>query len=284
MITTVCLNPSFDKTAEVDALTPGALCRVQRTRMDVGGKGVNVAAGVRALGGEARVIGFVGEDDALRYETMLDQTGMEHRFVRVPGSVRTNLKVLSRKNREVTEINEIGAAVPPEAMEAFEDVLREACRDSDWIVLTGSLPPGCGPDTYRKLIQDAGGLRCILDVGGQPLREGVQAAPYLIKPNLYELEQTVGQELTNLQDIVYAARRLLSRGVGLAVVSLGADGAVMADRSMAWYAPGIRVEAASTVGAGDAMISGLLMGFTRSDRSEERRVGKECRSRWSPYH
>ena len=27
-----------------------------------------------------------------------------------------------------------------------------------------------------------------------------------------------------------------------------------------------------------------LRGYTYLTRSEERRVGKECRSRWSPYH
>ena len=265
MITTVCLNPSFDKTAEVDDLTPGQLCRVQRTRLDAGGKGVNVALGVRSLGGDARVIGFLGEEDAPRYEAMLDAEGLESRFVRVPGSIRTNLKIFSRKQREVTEINESGAAVTPEAFAEFEKVLAEACADSDWLVLTGSLPPGCGEDTYRRLIQDAAGLRCILDVGGKPLLEGVKAAPYLIKPNLFELEQTVCHELTNLQDIVYAAQRFLVQGVEIAVVSLGAEGAVMVDRDRALYAPALKVEAASTVGAGDAMISGLLTGFIRSD-------------------
>ena len=274
MVTTVCLNPSFDKTAEVDALVPGSLCRVQATRLDAGGKGVNVAAGVRSLGGDARVIGFLGEDDAARYEAMLDAVGLEHRFLRVPGGVRTNLKVLSRKDREVTEINESGAAVTEESFGAFERLLRETAADSDWVVLTGSLPPGCGADTYRRLIGDAGSARCILDVGGEPLLEGVKASPFLIKPNLYELEQTVRRELTNLQDIVYAAQRLLTGGVSFAVVSLGADGAVMANLERAWYAPGIRVEAANTVGAGDAMIAGLLTGFiAASDPVEAFRSG-----------
>ena len=30
--------------------------------------------------------------------------------------------------------------------------------------------------------------------------------------------------------------------------------------------------------------SGGIKGVVGEDRSEERRVGKECRSRWSPYH
>ena len=33
--------------------------------------------------------------------------------------------------------------------------------------------------------------------------------------------------------------------------------------------------------AGGTLSLALIMG---DDRSEERRVGKECRSRWSPYH
>ena len=32
------------------------------------------------------------------------------------------------------------------------------------------------------------------------------------------------------------------------------------------------------------LLKASLTGADGNDRSEERRVGKECRSRWSPYH
>ena len=43
-------------------------------------------------------------------------------------------------------------------------------------------------------------------------------------------------------------------------------------------------EATGRIIAGNRMITDSLYDPDRIVRSEERRVGKECRSRWSPYH
>src|SRR2546425_12307612 len=40
---------------------------------------------------------------------------------------------------------------------------------------------------------------------------------------------------------------------------------------------------AMAVGIGQAALDAAVA-YARERRSEERRVGKECRSRWSPYH
>ena len=34
----------------------------------------------------------------------------------------------------------------------------------------------------------------------------------------------------------------------------------------------------------DKIVINMGVGEAKENRSEERRVGKECRSRWSPYH
>ena len=52
-------------------------------------------------------------------------------------------------------------------------------------------------------------------------------------------------------------------------------------REFVGIAEGIRSHELSTKG----LIENLNIEISElSDRSEERRVGKECRSRWSPYH
>ena len=274
MITGVCLNPSFDKTVEVDALALGEVNRIRSVRVDMGGKGVNVAVVARRLGLDALCIGCMGEQGAQHFTRLMDEEGLPHRFLTVPGAVRTNLKVVSRDGKGVTELNEPGAPLSGKAMEDFFALAKEEAARSEYVVLTGSLPPGCPDNTYGELIRAMGGTRCILDAGGPVLRLGVEAGPFLIKPNLAELEQALGAQLRTLRAIRDAALIFLRKGASHVVVSMGAMGAMYVSEARTLYAPALRVEARSTVGAGDAMVGGMLLGLQKSgDMAQAFRYG-----------
>lgn len=274
MITGVCLNPSFDKTVEVDALALGEVNRIRSVRVDMGGKGVNVAVVARRLGLDALCIGCMGEQGAQHFTRLMDEEGLPHRFLTVPGAVRTNLKVVSRDGKGVTELNEPGAPLSGKAMEDFFALAKEEAARSEYVVLTGSLPPGCPDNTYGELIRAMGGTRCILDAGGPVLRLGAEAGPFLIKPNLAELEQALGAQLRTLRAIRDAALIFLRKGASHVVVSMGAMGAMYVSEARTLYAPALRVEARSTVGAGDAMVGGMLLGLQRSgDMAQAFRYG-----------
>lgn len=274
MITGVCLNPSFDKTVEVDALVLGEVNRIRSVRVDMGGKGVNVAVVARRLGLDALCIGCMGEQGAQHFTRLMDEEGLPHRFLTVPGAVRTNLKVVSRDGKGVTELNEPGAPLSGKAMEDFFALAKEEAARSEYVVLTGSLPPGCPDDTYGELIRAMGGTRCILDVGGPVLRLGAEAGPFLLKPNLAELEQALGAQLRTLRAIRDAALIFLRKGASHVVVSMGAMGAMYVSEARTLYAPALRVEARSTVGAGDAMVGGMLLGLQKSgDMAQAFRYG-----------
>lgn len=274
MITGVCLNPSFDKTVEVDALALGEVNRIRSVRVDMGGKGVNVAVVARRLGLDALCIGCMGEQGAQHFTRLMDEEGLPHRFLTVPGAVRTNLKVVSRDGKGVTELNEPGAPLSGKAMEDFFALAKEEAARSEYVVLTGSLPPGCPDDTYGELIRAMGGTRCILDAGGPVLRLGAEAGPFLLKPNLAELEQALGAQLRTLRAIRDAALIFLRKGASHVVVSMGAMGAMYVSEARTLYAPALRVEARSTVGAGDAMVGGMLLGLQKSgDMAQAFRYG-----------
>lgn len=274
MITGVCLNPSFDKTVEVDALTLGEVNRIRSVRVDMGGKGVNVAVVARRLGLDALCIGCMGEQGAQHFTRLMDEEGLPHRFLTVPGAVRTNLKVVSRDGKGVTELNEPGAPLSGKAMEDFFALAKEEAARSEYVVLTGSLPPGCPDNTYGELIRAMGGTRCILDAGGPVLRLGAEAGPFLLKPNLAELEQALGAQLRTLRAIRDAALIFLRKGASHVVVSMGAMGAMYVSEARTLYAPALRVEARSTVGAGDAMVGGMLLGLQKSgDMAQAFRYG-----------
>lgn len=264
MITTICLNPSFDKTVEMETLKIGKVNRIGKMREDLGGKGINVAVVAQRLGVEVQCVGVMGEDGAEELSALMNREGLKHRFLKIPGRVRTNLKLILKDQKEITELNEPGIPMSRESLDAFFRIAKEATRDSDMVVLTGSVPPGCPKGLYRDLMLALDGKKCILDSEGPELELGAKGAhPFLIKPNLHEMEATLGLELRTMRSIRDAALLFIQLGVQHAVVSMGAMGAMYVDREKTLFAPALRVSAKSTVGAGDAMIGGMLMGYEK---------------------
>lgn len=271
MITSVSLNPSIDRTIVLDRLTVGGLNRV-RSQTDVAaGKGVNVALAAAALGEESECIGFMYREGAALYAQRLEQGGVRSDFVWCEGAVRVNIKVFDREKGEITEINSSGMPVSEAQLEAMEALVRDHARHSDYMILSGSMPPACPADFYRTLAQAAAGENCrvLLDADGERLRAGMEARPFLIKPNRYELELLTGRTLDTRDRLLEAALECVHAGVGVAAVSMGGDGALITDGKSAFCTPGLKVEVKSTVAAGDSMIAGLAAGFRRGYALED---------------
>ncbi len=260
MITALCMNPAFDRTLEVDRLVPGELNRVRVSRQDVGGKGINVAVVAKRLGLEARVVGCAGQEGAAAISAMLDGEGIRHALLPIPGRVRTNLKIVSLGGSPVTELNEPGAALTANQLELLTAMCRDSAAGSDWMVLTGSLPPGCPAGAYRALME-ALDTPCILDASGAALRQGLTARPFLIKPNLREAEAALGRPIASVDDARAAAEEFLRLGAQHVILSMGGLGAIYTGEGIALFAPALPVEVRSTVGAGDAMLGGVLKGM-----------------------
>ena len=264
MITSICLNPCFDKTVTVDSLQPGQVNRIREARVDLAGKGINVAVVASRLGLEVQCIGIMGENGSADLTAMMDREGLKHQFQTIPGHVRTNMKVYSLDGQGVTELNEPGTPLRREDLSAFIELAVEQTRDSDMVVLTGSLPPGCPRGIYRDLMKALEGKKCILDSEGAELELAAKEAhPFLIKPNLHEMETTLGLELRTMRSIRDAALLFIRLGVQHAVVTMGAMGAMYVDQESTLFAPALRVATKSTVGAGDAMLGGMLLGYER---------------------
>ncbi len=264
LITTVCLNPSIDHMIAVDSLVCGGLNRVRDSRYDAGGKGLNVAVAISALGGEAECVGFMDRENARLFETRLRKSGTAYDFIWRDVPTRTNLKVFDRSCGVVTEFNESGRAVGEEELARMTELIVHRARHADVLVLSGSMPPACPADYYARVLRAVAGesCRCVLDADGAPLAEGIAARPWLIKPNRAELETLTGRSLRGVADVRDAAREIIARGVAVVAVSLGADGAIIADADEAFFAPRLDIDVHSTVGAGDAMVAGLVCGFS----------------------
>ena len=275
MITTICMNPCFDKTVEVADLKVGQVNRIRDARIDLGGKGINVAVVAERLGLDVQCLGIMGKDGSQELTDLIEKEHLKHSFQVIPGHVRTNTKIISGSSQGVTELNEPGPTVNEDTLKQFFDLAREKTMDSDMIVVTGSLPPGCPEGTYRDLLKILEGKKCILDTEGKELELAAKGAcPFLIKPNLKEMEATLGIELRTMRTIRDAALLFIRLGVEHAVVSMGEMGAMYVSADKTLFAPALRVEIKSTVGAGDAMIGGMLLGYEKEkDMSRAFRYG-----------
>ena len=263
MITAVGLNLSIDRTIEIPRLIPYGTNRALSTRLDPGGKAVNVALMAARLGVEASITGFMREENARFFLDKLEAGGVAADFHTLPGAMRVNLKALDRAAGAVTEFNESGAPVAPEDLEAIVDKVAARAKAGGWLVLTGSLPPGCPADFYLRLIQAAGGCGVALDADGEALARAVDGKPRLVKPNRKELEGLTGRATETVDDIRRGAMALIERGVEVIVVSLGDKGALALTRGECLFAEPPEVAVRSTVGAGDAMVAGLTTAFER---------------------
>ena len=265
MITTVCMNPSFDKTASVMALEPGELNRLRNVRVDVGGKGVNVAVVLKRLGVPVSCVGCLGERGRESFLQMIRQEEVPFDYLPMPGEVRTNLKLVDESTRTVTEFNEPGISMNPSQLEDFLRLLKEKADESDYVVLSGRLPEGCPETAYQRCMKALEGKRCVLDCDGETLLHGIKEKPFLIKPNLPEIEAIMKKELRTLRGLRDAALFLIGYGAQNVIISMGKYGAMFVSQKDTFFAPALMVEARSTVGAGDAMIGGVLAGLARGE-------------------
>jgi 1-phosphofructokinase family hexose kinase len=264
-IATVTLNPAIDQTVSVPNFKAGKVNRVTATRSDPGGKGVNVATLLADLGYPVVVTGFLGEENARIFERHFARKNIADRFVRIAGSTRTGIKIVDEECQETTDINFPGQAPAAADISALFRTVTDLAGECNWVVMSGSVPAGAPEDIYYDLVQTvrAQGARVVLDTSGEPLRRALAAAPAMAKPNVEELRELTGQALEDQLAVVRAAQSLLDQGLETVVVSMGADGALFVESQAVVLARPPKVAVKSTVGAGDAMVSGVVAGKLR---------------------
>jgi len=266
VIVTVTLNPAIDKTLIVRSFKIGATNRAAIARVDVGGKGINVARNLKALGCNVVATGFLGGDDRHGTAATLARDGIATDFVATAGELRINLKILDPLTGDETEINEPGFAVSAASLASLADKVRALAARAAVMVFSGSAPPDAPVDLYAQLVAlaHAAGARTVLDTAGPSLAAGIAAGPHLVKPNRAEAEELLHTAITDDASLVAAAQRILALGARSVVISLGPKGAIGASPAGTWRAYPIAVAAHSTVGAGDAMVAALAYGLMQS--------------------
>jgi tagatose 6-phosphate kinase len=279
VITVGGFNTSVDKALDLADLRPGEVHRAKAARAYPGGKGMHVARAAAGLGEPVSLVGLIDEAHRGFFQDPLRRWGVDFHGVEAGACLRTNLAIRDAGGSRVTEILEPGPTVDEAVRQALCARFVSLAGDSALAVLTGSLPPGFGEETYAELVAAVGaaGTRCLVDASGGWLRSAARSRPFLIKPNHDELASLFGEEIAGVAAAVGAARRLQAAGVEVVVVSMGAEGvvAVMAGRAChAWAPP---QPPANTVGSGDCLLAGLAVGFARGLAFEDVvRLGVAC--------
>lgn len=259
-IVTVTLNPAIDQTVRMDNLQINSVNRGQAMQFDAGGKGVNVASYLADYGYETAVTGFLGEENTAVFEKLFSQKKIEDHFIRIPGRTRTNVKIVDEANQHTTDINMPGETPSPAALQALSDKIEALAQSCDWFVLAGNLPPQVPTSIYATLIAKIQqyGKFVVLDSSREALREGILAQPTIIKPNIHELAEITGKEMAAETAVFQATQQLLNDHTQLIVVSMGKQGALFVTEQQTIKAMPPSVKIKTTVGAGDAMVAGLV--------------------------
>ncbi|MGI2920662.1 1-phosphofructokinase [Vibrio diabolicus] len=260
-VVTITLNPALDLTGSVNELNVGSVSLVQKSNLHAAGKGVNVAKVLSDLGADVTVTGFLGKDNPELFHQLFNDIGVKNEFVEVQGATRINVKLVEASGN-VSDINFPGVQVTADEIARFEETLFRLAETHDYFVLAGSLPGGLTAEQCAAWIKalHQQGKKVLFDSSKAALKSGIEAHPWLIKPNDEELGDFVGKHLETPEQCQAAAQTLSDKGIENIVVSMGADGVMWLNQGEWLRAQPPRMNVVSTVGAGDTLVAGLCWG------------------------
>lgn len=271
-VAAITLNVAYDLMGFCPEIELGEMNRVQTIGLYAAGKGINVAKLLRSLDVDVDVTvgGFLGQDNSEGFLQLFSELNLTNRFQLVEGRNRLNIK-LTEKKGDVTDLNFSGLNINPVDWQQFSMESLSWLSAVDMVVVSGSLPLGVTPEAFRDWLVQLKKYcpQIILDSSDAALTMGLKALPWLVKPNLRELETWVGHRLPTQHAVLEAAYLLQKKGIAHVVVSLGGEGALWVNDSGIWYAKPPKCEVVSTVGAGDSMVGGMVYGLLMGQSSEQ---------------
>lgn len=259
------LNPTLDVVMRMRAPAFGQLNIADKSAAFPSGKAMNLARYLAQLGNDTLLLGFIGRDEAHHFITTVEGSGARQQFTLLDAPTRINVKIIDSDTGQDTEFNMRGARVTPEQLAAVESNIHAALPRARAIAFTGSVPPGAPADTYARWIRQArqAGVPAALDASGERLRLGLAENPWLVKVNWFELSQQVEEHSVTQARAIALLRAWIASGTEIAVVTR-ADRVILTTAEGVWQATTPRQVAQNPVGAGDALLAGLLNGWARA--------------------
>ena len=267
-IITLTLNPSIDKSSETEQILPDKKLRCHPPVFEPGGGGINVSRAIQKLGGQSLAYYPQGGTSGMFFTELMERHGIASKGFEVESYTRENFTITETSTNRLYRFG-----MPGDMLKEWEIFLNpELYKDADYVVASGSLPPGVPGDFYvrlAELLKDSG-TRYILDTSGPALSAALKTGAYLLKPNLAELNELVGHELEDITKQEAVAIELVKKHpIEVLVVSLGPAGALVATATEAFTVPAPAVPYKSSVGAGDSMVGGMVHALSQNKTLKE---------------
>lgn len=269
MIHTITLSPALDKTIFIKDIKLGELNITNETYEDAGGKGINVAKILSYLGADVTSIAVLGGDVGKKIERLVNAENVFQENIYAQNNTRTNIKIVDNIKNQCTEINENVSPLKKTTIDAFNNKMLSVLAGlykTTYLCLCGRLPLGLEDDFYAKYIYLANqnDIKVVLDTSNVALRKGVQAKPWMIKPNIDELREYFGTEIETIEEITKSAKALNNIGIEIVIVTLGENGLICTTKNKAYRVNTPKIEVKSTVGAGDSFVGGFLYEYEKT--------------------
>ncbi|MBI2734887.1 MAG: 1-phosphofructokinase family hexose kinase [Aquabacterium sp.] len=267
-ILTLTLNPALDIYTSIDRVVPNHKLRCAAAQSHPGGGGINVARVIHRLGGEVLALFTAGGVTGQVLQALLQAEGIPAQAIPIAGETRESFSVHETGSQQDFRFVLPGPTLSPDEVAQCLQRLADLSQAARYVVASGSLPPGVPDDFYAQVAAQvrAQGRSMVLDTSGPALRAALQAGSiHLVKPSLRELRELTGLPLNDEADWRAAARALITQGqTDIVALSLGEDGALLVSATQAWRAQALRVEVASTIGAGDSFLAALVCALSLS--------------------
>ena len=266
MIVTLTLNPSIDVTLTTERIVYDDHSFVLAEQEHAGGKGVNAAHVIHAYGGKVHAIATCGGERGERFERLLDQAGIERTLILVAGETRRNFAVNDRQGLTI-KVDQVGERLHAEDVRSIEQAVTEKLPDADWLLLTGSRPPGVPADFFARMIRLASEQQVptLLDSSGESLRLGLAAHPAVAKPNRPEAERLLDRTLFSQAQSAAAAREIREMGSDKVLLSLASQGVIAAWEEGLLAAVPPSLETGCPIGAGDVLAATYVWALTQGE-------------------
>ncbi|PAB60708.1 1-phosphofructokinase [Anaeromicrobium sediminis] len=262
MIYTVTFNPSIDYIVSLEDFGLGTVNRVTKDAKYPGGKGINVSRVLNNLGKKSKALGFIGGFTGDFIEEFLKKENIDTHFIKIYEDTRINVKV---KSNEETEINGNGPHIDDESLERLFNKIKKI-KEDDYLVLSGNIQNSLPRNMYSKiqsLLKDKR-VKVIVDTTKEALISTLENKPFLIKPNIKELEEIFETNIETREDVISYGKKLVAMGAQNVIISMGKDGALLVNKDVILYGEAPKGESKNSVGAGDSLVAGFIYGYGKN--------------------
>ncbi|MBL7701939.1 MAG: 1-phosphofructokinase family hexose kinase [Ferruginibacter sp.] len=259
-IITITFSPCIDKSTSVPALMPEKKLKCAEPKLEPGGGGINITRAIKKLGGESTAVFPSGGYTGKYFNHLLEKENIDSVIIDTANETRENIIVVDESTNNQYRFGMPGTVLTDTEWKKCLDAV-ETMNDMEFIIASGSLPPGVPDGIYASLAKAAKlkNAKFIVDTSGEALKQAAAEGVYMLKPNMGELSFLAGKKEIQPGEVRTIARTIIdSGGCEVMVVSMGADGAMLVTAGTAETFIPPAVERKSTVGAGDSMVAGIV--------------------------